>query len=96
MSILSSTGAGMTNIPVTLEGAISLGWKIEKDTSYKNYNSTSFDRSVELKRDDVCAPLSFFWNDRSKKDKFSCRITFYFLGDVDSFGVEFDEDRKGY
>jgi hypothetical protein len=93
MSILSSTGAGMTNIPVTLEGAISLGWKIEKEASYKNSDGISFDRSVELKRDDVCAPLNFFWHDRSKKDKFRCRLTFYFIGDVDHFGVEFNSSR---
>lgn len=93
MSILSSTGTGMTNLPVTLEGAISLGWEIEKETSYKNYNGTSFDRSVELKRKDVCAPLRFFWHDRSKKDDYSCRITLYFLGDVDNFKIEFNSSR---
>lgn len=93
MSILSSTGTGMTNIPVTLDGAISLGWEIENDTSYKNYNGESFDRSVELKRKDVCAPLRFFWNDYSKKDDYSCRITLYFLGDVDNFQIEFNSSR---
>ena len=70
MSILSSTGAGMTNIPVTLDGAISLGWKIEKEASYKNSDGISFDRSVELKRDDVCAPLSFFGMTVVKKINF--------------------------
>ena len=93
MSILKSTGTGMTNLPVTLEGAISLGWEIEKETSYKNYNKASFDRSVELKRKDVFAPLRFFWHDRNKKDDYSCRITLYFLGDVDNFKIEFNSSR---
>jgi hypothetical protein len=93
MSILKSTRAGMTNLPVTLEGAISLGWEIEKETSYKNYNKASYDRSVELKRKDVCAPLRFFWHDRNKKDDYSCRITLYFFGDVDNFKIEFNSSR---
>lgn len=93
MSILKSTGAGMTNLPVTLEGAISLGWEIEKETSYKNYNKEIFDRSVELKRKDICAPLRFFWHDRNKKDDYSCRITLYFLGDVDNFKIGFNSSR---
>ena len=93
MSILNSTGAGMTNIPVTLEGALSLGWEIENETSYKNYNVESFDRTVELKHKNVCAPLRFFWPDRSKKDEYFCRITLYFLGDVEDFKIEFNSSR---
>lgn len=93
MSILKSTGAGMTNLPVTIEGAISLGWEIEKETSYKNYNAESFDRTVELKHKDIFAPLRFFWPDRSKKDEYYCRITLYFLGDADDFKIEFNSSR---
>lgn len=81
MSILKSTNSGLEQIPVTVEGAIKMGWKIEKIEdplicNWKIYN---------LKRDDVYAELRFWFE---PKDELKwCRLTLYFFAYEEEFYV---------
>ena len=81
MSILKSTNSGLEQIPITVEGAIKMGWKIDKiedpsNAVWKIYN---------LKRDDVFAELRFWFE---PKDELKwCRLTLYFFADEQGFYI---------
>ena len=81
MSILKSTNSGLEQIPITVEGAIKMGWKIKKieeylHTDWKIYN---------LDRDDVSAELRFWFE---PKDELKwCRLTVYFFADEQEFRI---------
>ena len=81
MSILSSTNSGLEQIPITVDGAIKMGWKIEKieDPVFANF------KVCTLNRDDVSAELRFWFE---PKDELKwCRLTIYFFADEQEFYI---------
>lgn len=81
MSILSTTNSGLEQIPISIEGALKMGWKINKiedpwNTDWKIY---------ELIRSDVSAELRFWFE--PKNELKWCRITLYFFADEQNFFI---------
>ena len=81
MSILKSTNSGFEQIPITVEGAIKLGWKIDnvEDQSYADW------KIYNLKRDDVSAELRFWF--QPKNELKWCRLTLDFFADKQGFYI---------
>lgn len=81
MSILSTTNSGLEQIPISIDGALKMDWKIKKiedpwNADWKIYN---------LNRDDVSAELRFWFE---PKDEFKwCRLTLYFFADEQGFYI---------
>ena len=81
MSILKSTNSGLEQIPITVEGAIKMGWKIKKIEDYQSANWKIYN----LDRDDVSAELRFWFE---PKDELKwCRLTLYFFADEQGFHI---------
>ena len=81
MSFLKSTNRGLEQIPITVEGAIKMGWKIKKIDDYKLDNYKIYD----LNRDDVYTKLRFWFE---PKDELKwCRLTLYFFANEEEFYV---------
>lgn len=81
MSILSSTNSGLEQIPISIEGALKMGWKINKieDPSAANW------KIYELIRNDVSAELRFWYE--PKNELKWCRMTLYFFADEQGFYI---------
>ena len=80
MSILSSTNSGL-ELPISLEGALKMGWKIKKIEDYQHANWKIYN----LNRDDVSAELRFWFE---PKDELKwCRLTLYFFADEQGFYI---------
>ena len=81
MSILSTTNSGLEQIPISVDGAIKMGWKIKKIEEYQNANWKIYN----LNRDDVSAELRFWFE---PKDELKwCRLTLYFFADEQGFYI---------
>ena len=91
MSILKTTNSGILSMPLTPETAKSLGWKIERTDGQKNKMYKKDWKCIDMKRDDICAPLQF-WYEPQEVLK-SCEIDLYFFGDEDEFGLESTSSR---
>ena len=81
MSILSTTKSGLEQIPISIDDAIKLGWKIKKIedpliTNWKIYT---------LNRDDVSAELRFWFE--PKNELKWCRLTLFFFADEQEFYI---------
>ena len=83
MSILKSTNSGLEQIPISIEGALKMGWKIIKIEDPCN----AVWKIYELNRDDVHAELRFWYE---PKDELKwCRLTLYFFADEEEFYCHF-------
>ena len=81
MSILSTTNSGLEQVPISVDGAIKMGWKIKKIEEYQNANWKIYN----LNRDDVSAELRFWFE---PKDELKwCRLTLYFFADEQGFYI---------
>lgn len=81
MSILSTTNSGLEQVPITVNGAIKMGWKIKKVERYLN---TDWEIYI-LDRDDVSAELRFWFE---PKDELKwCRLTLFFFADEQGFYI---------
>lgn len=81
MSILSTTNSGLEQIPISIDGAIKLGWKTYKieDPLFANW------KIYTLNRDDVSAELRFWFE---PKDELKwCRLTLFFFADEQEFYI---------
>lgn len=81
MSILSTTNSGLEQIPISIEGALKMGWKINKieDPWIADW------KIYELIRSDVSAELRFWYE---PKDELKwCRLTLYFFADEQGFYI---------
>lgn len=81
MSILSTTNSGLEQIPISIEGALKMGWKINKieDPLIADW------KIYELIRNDVSAELRFWYE---PKDELKwCRLTLYFFADEQGFYI---------
>lgn len=81
MSILSSTNSGLEQVPVSVERAIEMGWKIKKIDDYKLANYKIYN----LNRDDVSAELRFWFE--PKNELKWCRLTLCFFADEEEFYI---------
>lgn len=81
MSILSSTNSGLEQIPISIEGALKMGWKLKKVESYLHTDWEVYD----LDRDDISAELRFWFE--PKKELKWCRLTLYFFADEQEFYI---------
>lgn len=81
MSILKSTNSGLEQIPISIEGALKMGWKIKKIDDYKHGNYKIYD----LDRDDVSAELRFWFEPKDELEW--CRLTLYFFADEQGFYI---------
>lgn len=81
MSILSTTNSGLEQIPISIEGALKMGWKVKKVESYLHTDWEVYN----LDRDDVSAELRFWFE---PKDELKwCRLTLYFFADEEEFYI---------
>ena len=81
MSILSTTNSGLEQVPISVEGAIAMGWKIKKIERYLNTDWEIYN----LYRDDVFAELRFWFE--PKNELKWCRLTLYFFADEEEFYI---------
>ena len=81
MSILKSTNSGLEQIPISIEGALKMGWKIDKIEDPWN----AVWKIYELRRNDVSAKLRFWYE---PKDELKwCRLALYFFADEEEFYI---------
>lgn len=81
MSILKSTNSGLEQIPISIEGALKMGWKIDNIDDYTLANYKIYN----LNRDDVSAELRFLFE---PKDELKwCRLILYFFADEQEFYI---------
>lgn len=73
MSILSTTNSGLEQIPISIEEALKMGWKINKIEDPWNSDWKIY----ELIRSDVSAELRFWYE--PKNELKWCRLSLYFL-----------------
>lgn len=87
MSILKSTNSGLEHIPISVEGAIKMGWKIKNVRNYTNKNCEVY----SLNRDDVSAELRFCFE--PKNELKWCKLTLYFFADEGEFNISKSSSR---
>lgn len=81
MSILSTTNSGLEQIPISIEGALKMGWKIIKIEDPWNSDWKIY----ELIRSDVSAELRFWYE--PKNELKWCRLSLYFFADEEEFHI---------
>lgn len=81
MSILSTTNSGLEQIPISIDGALKMGWKINKIEDPWNADWKIY----ELIRSDVSAELRFWYE--PKNELKWCRLSLYFFADEEEFHI---------
>lgn len=77
MSILKSTQSGILSMPLTPETAQALGWKIKTVDGQKDKQLGKDWKCINMEREDVCAPIQFWYEPQEKFKYCNARLCFF-------------------